>query len=140
MAASEDNDRIFDTSPEMQCWTQSGHPIVDGRYLDQNGTVREVEPNEWTVAGPPALDVYWSNRKVTLDLDYSQFRAIASSAFVDVTEYLARVGELPRATAGSCEIIALNATLYSVNVIVGTDLSQGAMRDLLFEHRLAPAH
>ncbi|KJZ75252.1 hypothetical protein HIM_05446 [Hirsutella minnesotensis 3608] len=148
MAASEvfplsaticDNDRIPDTSPEMQCWTQSGHPIVDGKYLDKNGVIREVDPSEWTVAGPPALDVYWSNRKITPNLGYNQFHAIALGASVDVTEYLARVGELLRVAAGALEIVALNATLYSVNVIVSTDLSQGAMKELLFEHRLAPA-
>ncbi|KAL7932892.1 hypothetical protein V8C35DRAFT_305750 [Trichoderma chlorosporum] len=127
---------------EKQSWTLSGHPIVNGKYLDKNGNIREIEPDEWTTNGPPVLDVYWTNRKVspTDDLVGSQFRVIASGAFVDVTEYLSRVGEFLRAVGGACLIMSLNATLYSVNVIVSTDLSQREMQELLLQHHLAPAH
>lgn len=32
-----------------------GYPIVDGKYLDKDGNIRETGPNEWTTSGPLAL-------------------------------------------------------------------------------------
>lgn len=31
-----------------QKWTLSGYPIVDGKYLDNDGNIREMELKEWT--------------------------------------------------------------------------------------------
>ncbi len=132
-----------DTTPGHQTWTQSGHPIVDGKYQDKAGTVRRVPADEWLVAGPPALDVFWVNRKAASDDDQdsdARFQAIASHAFISVTEYISRIGEFLRVANGSCQIMSLNATLYSVNVIVATDMPCSEMVTLLFKQRLAPAH
>lgn len=114
----EDNWQTDGIIIERQSRALSGYRIVDGKYIDRDGNIRETDPNEWTTTGPDALDVY---RKVYSS--ENQFWIIASAAFVDATEYLSRVGELLRAAGESCMIVFLNAMQYSVNVIVGTDLS-----------------
>ncbi|KAK5997568.1 hypothetical protein PT974_02931 [Cladobotryum mycophilum] len=115
-----------------QTWTTDGHPIVDGKYIDlATGTTMTVAPNQGVTAGPPALEVYWHNRLLPTDDDADAddrggedhwFTGLVTSAFVDVTEYLRRVGEF--LALGSCEVLALNATKYAVNVIVATELSR----------------
>lgn len=72
--------------------------------------------------------------------DRAYFGSIGANAFVDLTEYLSRVGEFLRAQGHVCRIMSLNATPYSVNVIVATELSTDEMGDLLRDYRLAPAN
>lgn len=133
-----DSDQIEDTRA-TQTWTQSGYPIVEGKYLDGNGIIQRIG-DEWTVSGPPVIDIYWYNRRHAQHGTGAYFGAIAASAFVDLTEYLSRVGEFLRAQGHACRIMAVNATLYSVNVIVDTRLSTDEMSVLLQECRLAPAN
>lgn len=128
------------TMPEKQSWTESGYPIVDGKYLDKDGNIQQFDSQEWSVAGPPALDVYWHNRRVTPGREQDQFRTLVSNAFVDMTEYIARIGELLRTVGASCELVSLNATKYSVTIIISTESSQEEMKGLLLSCRLAPAH
>jgi hypothetical protein len=84
---------LSEDEPATQCWTLSGYPIVDGKYLDKDGNIRQVSPGEFTTAGPPALDVFWVNRQITPGKN-CQFRVISCHAFVTVTEYMRRMGEL----------------------------------------------
>lgn len=116
-----------------QTWTQSGYPIVAGKYLEK-GVIKDIDPTEGTVLGPPALDIYWHNRYMG-PVD-SLFRGAACRVVIDVTEYLSRLGKFLDTAKGSCDIMALNATLYSVNVIVATKLCHGEMKRLLSEHGL----
>ncbi|KAM0744012.1 hypothetical protein ACQRIT_001326 [Beauveria bassiana] len=113
-AASADDD-VNDTNDSLvyQAWTQSGFPIVDGKYID-NGALKDADPDEAVVS--------W-----------------ISAGFVNVTEYIVRLGSFLAETKGACKIRALNTTLYSVNVIVTTNLSQAEMMQYLLEHGLAPA-
>ena len=123
-----------------QSWTESGFPIVDGKYLDTSdgGKIKTVGPKDWVSAGPPDLGIYWDNRRRTPGLD-DQFRGFVHNAFVSVTEYLSRIGEFLRASDGACKIVGLNATLYSVNLIVDTDMSQKEMMALMKSARVFPA-
>ncbi|KAM3530756.1 hypothetical protein NHJ13051_001196 [Beauveria bassiana] len=136
-AASADDD-VNDTNDSLvyQAWTQSGFPIVDGKYID-NGALKDADPDEAVVSGPPALDLYWHNRY--LGPEPGLFRGIAAAGFVNVTEYIVRLGSFLAETKGACKIRALNTTLYSVNVIVTTNLSQAEMMQYLLKHGLAPA-
>ncbi len=129
---SNSSSPIQDT-PEMQAWTQSGCPIVAGKYLE-NGVVKEISPDEPTAAGPPVLDIYWHNRY--MGPDAFVFRGVACWARGDVTGYLSRLGDFLVPAQGSCRIMALNATLYSVNVIVFTEMTHREMVQLLRQHRL----
>lgn len=122
--------------PQTQTWTQCGHPIVAGKYL-KDGVIHEIAPDVPHMAGPPAVDVYWHNRRSGRDPD--QFRGVSLAAFVDVTEYLVRLGKFLDVVKGSCSVQSLNATLYSVNVIVSTAMSRKEMSRLMLEHELAPA-
>lgn len=128
-----------DTTPGHQTWTISGRPIVDGKYQDASGVIRHVGADEWTSAGHPALDVFWVNRQATPDQP-APFRALASHAFVGVTEYIRRMGAFLEAADGVCQVLSLNATMYAVNVVVAMDLSRDEVVALLFQQRLAPAH
>lgn len=123
----------IDTTLGPQTWTQSGYPIVAGKYLEK-GVIKDIDPTEGTALGPLALDVYWHNRYMGL-VD-SLFRGAACCVVIDVTEYLSRLGKFLDATNGSCEVLALNATLYSVNIIVATKLCHEEMKQLLSEHGL----
>ncbi|KAK7423683.1 hypothetical protein QQX98_000873 [Neonectria punicea] len=120
----------------QQTWTESGYPIVDGKYLDlSTGTIKTVTADTMVSVGPPAVEIYWVNRTMTGRKD--PFRSFLARAFVDVTEYLKRIGELLE--RGSVEIFSLNATKYAVNVVVGTDLSHKEMMIRIRQCSLFPA-
>ncbi|KAF7550248.1 hypothetical protein G7Z17_g5864 [Cylindrodendrum hubeiense] len=107
-----------------QSWTESGYPIVDGKYLDlSTGIINTIPDGTLVAAGPPALEVHWHNRMMTGRSN--AFFSFVASAFVNVTEYLKRVGEF--IAMGSVEILSLNATKYAVNIVVATDLSKDEM-------------
>lgn len=131
------DDVVNDTNDSLlQAWTQSGFPIVDGKYID-NGTLKDADPDEAVESGPPALDVYWHNRY--LGPQPGLFRGVAAAGFINVTEYIVRLGSFLAETKGACKILALNTTRYSVNVIVSTSLSQAEMQQYFLKHGLAPA-
>ncbi|KAH7142899.1 hypothetical protein B0J13DRAFT_51584 [Dactylonectria estremocensis] len=119
-----------------QYWTLSGYPVVDGRYLDgASGAIKTVAMNEEFTSGPPCLDIYWHNRMMTGRDD--QFLGLGVSGFVDVTEYVRRMGNF--LAKGSCVIMALNVTKFSVNVVVATELSRDEMMGRLKKYGLCPA-
>ena len=110
-----------------QVWTESGFPIVDDKYLDLTaGTVKTLGRDDYVYDGPPALEIYWNNRLRT-DLP-DQFRGVVTSAYVGVSEYLRRIGRL--LAMGKCEIMALNATKYAVNVVVSADVTTEEMMEM----------
>ncbi|KAM3510787.1 hypothetical protein MY11210_005568 [Beauveria gryllotalpidicola] len=135
-ATADDGVNATIDSFRQQTWTQSGFPIVDGKYID-NGTLKDADPDEAVESGPPALDVYWHNRR--LGPEPGLFRGVAAAGFVSVTEYIVKLGGFLAETKGACQIVALNTTLYSVNVIVSTNLSQAEMQRHFLKHGLAPA-
>ncbi|KAH7122984.1 hypothetical protein EDB81DRAFT_813369 [Dactylonectria macrodidyma] len=127
---------ITHSSP-AQDWTLSGYPVVDGKYLDgASGAIKTVAMNEEFISSPPSLDIYWHNRMVTGRND--QFFGLGVSGFVDVTEYVRRMGNF--LAKGSCVIMALNVTKFSVNVVIATELSRDEMMGRLKEYGLCPAH
>lgn len=134
---SQQSPEAFIDSAQTQAWTESGYPIVAGKYLEK-GTIKEIDPNEPTQAGPPALDIYWHNRYH--GPEPGLFRGVACAGFVDVTEYIARLGIFLKFAKEKdiCQIKALNSTLYSVNIIVATQESATNMMRLLLEYGLAP--
>jgi hypothetical protein len=126
---------IIHPSPR-QDWTLSGYPVVDGKYLDgASGAIKTVGIKEEFISGPPSLDIYWHNRMLTGRDD--QFFGFGVSGFVDVTEYVRRMGNF--LARGSCVIMALNMTKFAVNVTVATELSRDEMRYWLKEYGLSPA-
>ncbi|KAH6884399.1 hypothetical protein B0T10DRAFT_362705, partial [Thelonectria olida] len=119
-----------------QNWTLSGYPVVDGKYLDgASGAIKTVGTDEEFISGPPGVDIYWHNRMLTGRDD--QFFSFGASGHVDVTEYVRRMGNF--LAKGSCIIMALNATKFSVNVVVATELSRDEMMGWLKEYGLCPA-
>lgn len=46
-----------------------GYPIVDDKYLDKGGNIRETGPNEWT-SGPPALNVYSTGKSLRQKISF----------------------------------------------------------------------
>lgn len=136
--AEESQPRLSDTNASFvhQDWTTSGYPIVDGKYLDlAKGKIELAGPHERTKAGPPAVALYWHNRKQTGG--DGQFCDFSASAFVDVTEYLLRFGDFLK--MGSCDISALNATKYAVSIIFATDLSEDEVMARMKKCNIFPA-
>ncbi|KAJ6441555.1 ABC multidrug transporter [Purpureocillium lavendulum] len=126
------------SSPARQTWTMSGYPIVDGKYLDlSTGVVRKIAPTEDVTLTPPRLEIYWHNRMLSGREDH--FMGAVTSAFVDVTEYLRRVGRFldseqeKENQQGTCEVLALNATQCAINVIVAVECSNEDMMARLAE-------
>ncbi|KAH6975068.1 hypothetical protein BKA56DRAFT_589982 [Ilyonectria sp. MPI-CAGE-AT-0026] len=121
-----------------QPWTTTGYPIVDGKYIDlSTGVTTAIADAEMRAAGPPALELYWYNRTHASAEDIDLFSNFTASAFVDVTEYLKRLGEF--LAVEPVKIASLNATTYAVHVGILTELSQEEMADRLNRYRLWPA-
>ncbi|KAJ9157539.1 hypothetical protein NKR23_g321 [Pleurostoma richardsiae] len=124
---------IVNNLPPTQPWTQSGSPIVDGKYIERTtGEIKQLEPGELVTGGPPAIDVYWHNRTLTGRDD--QFFGFSGASLLQVSEYLVRVGELLK--TGKCKVHALNVTKYAVNIIITTALSNEDMKNALKECKL----
>lgn len=117
------------------CITQQA--VAQPRAKMDQGTMTD-DPDEPTQSGPPNVETYWHNRHV--GLEPGLFRGVAYADHVDVTEYLARLGTLLSMAKeeGICRVMAINATLYSVNIIVETQETCTDMSRLLREYRLAP--
>lgn len=113
-------------------WTTSGHPIVDRKYLDSSGMIREIGEKESVTFGPPMIHVYWNNQSVSERHDhFIGFRGMFDGT---VTDYLIRLGEL--LAKGGVTIYSVNATEYAVTVILQTMLSGDALWSLRTEHKL----
>ncbi|WQF81228.1 hypothetical protein CDEST_06242 [Colletotrichum destructivum] len=106
----------------MQMWTfeetddASGRqmPIVDGKYHDpETWEVRTIASRQECVAGPPNIDQYWHNLVAGPD---DKFYAMRSSFTKDITEFMIRLGEFLK--KGQCKLHSVNATEYSVTVII----------------------
>ncbi|KAK5659003.1 hypothetical protein OQA88_1089 [Cercophora sp. LCS_1] len=118
--------------PPSQSWTLDGYPIVDGRYHDLS--TGEIKTHTGaSSSGPPSIFAHWHNRLMTGRTD--QFLATSKVAPTrDLTEYMARIGDLLR--KGVCKVDAINAMKYNVYVIVWTELSRDGFRAALYEHIL----
>ncbi|KAM3506314.1 hypothetical protein MY10362_002425 [Beauveria mimosiformis] len=70
------DDGVNDTNDSLTlwAWTQSGFPIVDRKYIG-NGTLKDANPDEAVVSGPPALAVYWHNRYLEYTVRLGSFFA-----------------------------------------------------------------
>ncbi|KAH7153511.1 hypothetical protein EDB81DRAFT_882448 [Dactylonectria macrodidyma] len=123
-----------------QPWTTTGYPIVDGKYIDlSTGDTKTITDAEWRTRGHPALELYWYNRtsRTSPEEPDDLFTSFTASAFVDVMEYLKRLGKF---LAGEpVKIVSLNATTYAVHVGIMTELSQEEMADRLNRYGLWPA-
>ncbi|KJZ70265.1 hypothetical protein HIM_10346 [Hirsutella minnesotensis 3608] len=121
--------------PPFQQWTRSGYPIVDGKYQDLvKGTIETIEPHERRGAGPPGVALFWYNRKHAGRS--GQFSSLAAHGFVNVTEYLVRLGEFFKLK--SCKLLSLNITDFAVNIIIATDLSEDDVLARLRQCKLFP--
>lgn len=99
------------------CRTLGGSPIVDGRYLDFDARqIKEVQPGESFTSGPPTIDVYWHNLSTEPSERFLGYRG--GFAYGDVGLYVSRLGRF--FNQGGCELYSLNATQYSVVVVVIT--------------------
>ena len=118
-------------APPLQSWTLDGQPIVDGKYLDLS--TGEIKTHEGLLTGgPPSLAVYWHNR---LPKNQDQpFYALSAFSQISVTDYLTRIGDLLR--TGICTVDSLNATKYSVNLVIITQLSRNEFTEALMRHGL----
>ncbi|GAB1317392.1 hypothetical protein MFIFM68171_07602 [Madurella fahalii] len=117
--------------PPIQSWTVDGYPIVDGKYLDLS--TGEIKTHEGLLTGgPPSLAVYWHNK---LPKHQEQpFYAVSAFSQISVTDYLTRIGDLLR--TGICTVDSLNATKYSVNLVILTQLSRNEFEEALLRHGL----
>ncbi|KAK4148667.1 hypothetical protein C8A00DRAFT_38753 [Chaetomidium leptoderma] len=128
--------RAYEASlPPTQQWTTDGYPIVDGKYLnlDTGEVLTHTGPS---MGGPPNITVYWQNRFSTGR--GNQFlvttRTICSTR--SLSEYLIRIGNLLQRESGVCKVDSLNATPYSVYLVVTSEVSQGEFKQALQEHGL----
>ncbi|KAH6855045.1 hypothetical protein B0I37DRAFT_45933 [Chaetomium sp. MPI-CAGE-AT-0009] len=121
--------------PPTQGWTLDGYPIVDGKYLNlETGEVMtHTGPSK---GGPPNITVYWQNRFDTGRGD--QFLVTTKTIYTtrSLSEYIIRIGNLLRRGPKVCKVDSLNATRYSVYVVVTSELSQGEFTQALQEHGL----
>ena len=117
-------------------WTLSGYPVIDGEYLDlSTNTVKKVDGTTGICAGPPAIEVYIHNRHSS---DHPElFRGVGLNAFVDITEYIQRVGRF--FAMGSCELVSLNVTRYALNAVVITELTRTEVADRMQQCGVFPA-
>lgn len=117
----------------VQAWTIGGYPIVERKYLNlSTGKVEEIAENETVTFGPPMIDVYWHN--AYLNDKHDRFQGFRGCFTGSVTEYLIRVAEALK--KGTVTISSLSAAVYSVNVILHTELSKDEMFNLLYEARV----
>lgn len=114
-----------------QMWTPDGYPIVDGKYHDLSTDEIKIHTGVLR-GGPPSVSVYWNNCGAITRPD--QFFAVGATSGHTVTEYIMRVGDMLR--DGGCSVHSLNATEYSVNVIVSTALSTEEFIGILRRHGL----
>ncbi|KAK1830960.1 hypothetical protein QBC39DRAFT_382745 [Podospora conica] len=124
-----------DSLPPMQQWTTDGFPIVDNKYLNLN--TGEVETHTGrSVGGPPNITVYWQNRTCTGRGD--QFLVTTRTIYStrSLGEYIIRIGDLLRKGPGVCKLDSLNATPYSVYLVVSSELSGAEFSQALQEHGL----
>ncbi|KAK4234399.1 hypothetical protein C8A03DRAFT_47263 [Achaetomium macrosporum] len=96
----------------FQKWTIDGYPIA------------HVEGADHFMGGPSSVSIYWQNRVSTG----------RGNQFLDVTEYLARLGEFLR--KGLCKVDSLNATRFDVYVVASSEFSQLEFRNALQENGL----
>ena len=115
--------------------TTNGFPIVDGKYIDEKGTLQLADSNQPTRAGPPAVALYWHNGN-HLGVD-DRFQGFTATAFVDVTKYLRRLGDFLK--MGSCSVGHLIVTEYAVGISVAADLSTEEMMARSKKCNLFPA-
>ncbi|RYP28507.1 hypothetical protein DL767_007186 [Monosporascus sp. MG133] len=128
--------RAYEASlPPTQRWTTDGYPIVDGKYF--NLDTGEVMTHTGSfMGGPPNITVYWQNRFNTGR--GNQFLVTTRTIYStrSLSEYIIRIGDLLRRGSGVCKVDSLNATPYSVYVVVTSEVSQGEFTQALQEHGL----
>lgn len=121
--------------PPTQPWTPDGYPIVDGKYhnIDTGEVMAHTGP---TRGGPPNITVYWQNRFATGRGD--QFLVTSKTIYStrSLSEYIIRIGNLLQRGSGVCKVDSLNATPYSVYVVVTSEASQEEFKAALQEHGL----
>lgn len=86
------------------------------------------------VLGPPNITVYRQNR---FDTGCgNQFLVTSSTIYStrSLSEYIIRIGDLLK--SGVCKMDSLNATPYSVYVVVTSEVSQAEFSGALEEHGL----
>lgn len=124
---------LLNSQSPCQSWTTDGYPIVDGKYLDLEDGELKTHSGP-LMGGPPSISVYWQNRLATGRSD--QFtvisKTVASTRSLD--EYIIRIGNLLR--SGSCKVDSMNATPYSVYLVVMSKLPREEFRDALNEYKL----
>lgn len=113
--------------------TVGGSPIVDGKYLDlDTNQVKEIQPRESVGFGPPTIDIYWHN--ISLSGGSTQFRGFRGVfVYGNVGLYIARLGLFFGKTGGSCELYSLNATPYTVTVIVMTERTYHEIKEQYYD-------
>ncbi|TEA17309.1 hypothetical protein C8034_v000417 [Colletotrichum sidae] len=107
-------------------------PIVDSAYHDPDTwEVKKAEPGHRCMAGPPAIDVYCHNLAAG---PRDQFEAVRWTFCRGINELMIRLGDL--LGKGRCKLHSLNATEFSVTVIVETRLKKGEMSENMIAARL----
>lgn len=123
---------LLEDVPPTQLWTLGGYPIVDGKYRDL--TTGEIKLHTGLItSGPPTLAIYWHNRFSTSRADLQSY-AVSTTTTISMSEYLIRIGDLLR--TGVCTVDLLNATKYSLNLIIISNLSREEFHASMREHGL----
>lgn len=138
-SAHNEPEQLHDASPEVpptQGWTtDANYPIVDGKYLnlDTGEVMTHTGPS---MGGPPNITVYWQSRFNTGR--GNQFLVTTKTIYTtrSLSEYIIRIGNFLRRGPSVCKVDSLNATPYSVYVVVTSEVSQGEFTQALQEHDL----
>lgn len=122
--------------PELQSWVadDSGRkfPLVGDSYLDvQTGKI-EHGYKGMTFTGPPTLDIYWINRGDTTVED--PWPGCSTVSTLSMTEYIARMGALLNDEDCNGRLHSLNATEFSITVVIYINISRKDMRLLRRKH------
>lgn len=136
--AHNEPEQLRDASPHVpptQGWTRDGYPIVDGKCLNLDTGVVMAHSGP-SMGGPPNITVYWQNRFCTGR--GNQFLVTTKTIYTtrSLSEYIIRIGNLLRKGRRVCQVGSLNATPYSVYVVVTSELPQGEFTQALQEQGL----
>jgi hypothetical protein len=115
-------------TPFRQPWTPDGHPLVDGKYLDL-ATGENKTYSGPVIFGPPTIVISWFNKHITGP--GSMFTMETTTRAGSVSECIIRIGKLLQ--TGALVLDSLNATTYSISVIMLTQLSAQEFVNLVAE-------
>lgn len=119
-------------------WTESGYPVVDGKYINlETGTLETTTPDMWFKAGPPDITLYMHNRMSKQSED--QFQGWSTSVSIPITEWLGHFGDFVKLCGDDFEVWSLNVTTFEVYVVYASKMSKTVFMERMSKAGIWPA-